>query len=119
MGQHGYRYAGCRIHRVIPAFIIQGEYRRSNGTLGHSIYGADFKGWAGLLYSLVHSFVDFKTIDENFVERHSKPGVLSMVNTSRDRNRSQFFIHMAINGFLDGSNVVFGTLGMNVVILTN
>lgn len=46
--------------------------------------------------------------DENFVRGHTKPGILSMANTAKDRNGSQFYIHMSDNRFFDGSSVVFG-----------
>jgi cyclophilin family peptidyl-prolyl cis-trans isomerase len=93
MGVHGFGYARSTIHRIIPKFLMQaGDYRHRDGTGGRAVFlGGVFE-------------------DENFVKSHSKIGVLSMVNESRNRNGSQFFIHMAVNDWYDGTHVVFGLL---------
>lgn len=54
------------------------------------------------------------------MKNHNKAGVLSMVNFGKDSNASQFFIHMDVNRFLDGSNVVFGqSCSVMVIIVAN
>ena len=96
-------FKGSPIHRIVPGQILQGgDITRGDGRGGESIFGSKFA-------------------DESFggkAGRHTAKGLLSMANSGRNSNSSQFFITLDALPHLDGKHVVFGRVrsGMEHVL---
>lgn len=89
-------YDGLTFHRVVKGFVIQGGSPNGKGDDGP---GYRFK-------------------DEFHSElRHGKAGMLSMANSGRHSNGSQFFVTLAATPWLDDVHSVFGEVveGLEVV----
>ena len=97
--KEGLTYKGSPFHRVIPGFMAQGgDITDGNGTGGMSIYGRNFP-------------------DDNMSVKHYKKHMLSMANSGKNTNGSQFFITFIPCDWLDGNHTVFGEMveGADVV----
>merc|ERR1719240_2151538 len=87
-------YKGAKFHRIIAGFMCQGgDFELGDGRGGESIYGGKFGDEAGGL-----------------ALRHAKRGLLSMANSGRDTNGSQFFILFKPAHHLNGKHCVFGEM---------
>ncbi|KAL8106222.1 peptidyl-prolyl cis-trans isomerase-like [Apium graveolens] len=84
----------------VPGFMCHGgDFTLNDGSKGESVYGSD------------------KFLSENFVKKHTGPGTLSLVNTVKGVDGSQFFICTTKTDWLDRKHVAFGEVvqGMDVI----
>jgi cyclophilin family peptidyl-prolyl cis-trans isomerase len=94
------RYLGSKVHRIVPGFCIQaGDFTAGNGRGGASIYAPNSE----------HGDAWGKFQDEpaGFMD-HSRKGLLSMANSGKNTNSSQFFFTLKAVPYLNGKHVVFG-----------
>ena len=92
-------YDGVTFHRIVRGFVLQAGDPTGTGRGGQSVWGRPFPD----------------ELDNGL--RHVGAGVLSMANSGRDSNGSQFFVTLAPTQHLDGKHTVFGRVsgGMDVV----
>lgn len=94
-------YRNTALHRVVQKFIVQGgDIIFGNGSGGESIYNGK----------------KFKDERAGLGLKHDRAGVLSMGNSGKNANTSQFFITLDNAPQCDGKHVVFGEVvsGMEV-----
>lgn len=96
-------YKGMTFHRVIPKFMAQG---------GCPFSKDDAKGSPGT------GDPGYKFADEIAPElKHTERGILSMANSGKDTNGSQFFLCFAAASHLDGKHAVFGKVVKGLEVL--
>lgn len=94
-------YRHSKIHRYVPGFILQGgDFVFGNGSGGESIWSKKFKD-------------DVKGLKL----KHDRRGILSMGNSGKNSNSSQFFITLAPAPVCDKKHVVFGRIVHGLEVL--
>ena len=137
-GQHGFGYQGTVLHRAVPGFMIQ-------VTTSHcSLIASEMAHRAEMSQVLVvqvaspstgvvskvslgspnphaesdtnFGLADLPTLtDESFDLKHDRPFLITMANTGRNANSSQFIITTDSAEWLNGKNVVFGMSGVSAL----
>lgn len=86
-------YKQSKIHRILPGFIVQGgDYVMGNGAGGESVFGKKL----------------FKDEKPGLQKKHDARGILSMGNSGKNSNSSQFFVTLGAAPQCNGKHVVFG-----------
>lgn len=109
----GEGYKGSKFHRVIKDFMIQGgDFTRGDGNSKKGDCHDEMTWEIKIVISTEgtggRSIYGEKFADENFELKHFGAGWLSMANSGKDTNGSQFFITTKKTSWLDGRHVVFG-----------
>ncbi len=96
-------YDGVKFHRIIRNFMIQGGDPLTKEEAKKHMWGTGGPG--------------YKFDDEIGPQNSNEIGTISMANSGRNTNGSQFFINTAENRFLDTKHTVFGRVikGLDVV----
>ncbi len=96
-------YKGMTFHRIIPKFMAQGGCPFSKDG-GQGMPGTGDPG--------------YKFADEIVPElKHTERGILSMANSGKDTNGSQFFLCFGPAAHLDGKHAVFGKVVKGLEVL--
>jgi cyclophilin family peptidyl-prolyl cis-trans isomerase len=109
-------YRGCDFHRIIDGFMVQsGDFERFDGTGGYMSPLLQLRnnnnnngGNNGKMFD-----------DENVTgTHHDQAGIVSMANSGKNTNKSQFFITLKATPHLNGKHVAFGKVvsGMQSVM---
>uniref|UniRef100_A0A175YER6 Peptidyl-prolyl cis-trans isomerase n=1 Tax=Daucus carota subsp. sativus TaxID=79200 RepID=A0A175YER6_DAUCS len=97
----------------VPWQFCTGEYRKAGLPVGYKncqFHRGDGSGCVSIYGS--------KFDDENFIAKHTGPGLLSMANSGPNANGCQFFITCAKCDWLDNKHVVFGrVLGDGLLVV--
>jgi peptidylprolyl isomerase len=97
MGESGkpLTYRDSKVHRVQPGFVVQGgDFVFGNGSGGESIFNGK----------------KFKDERAGLALKHDRRGILSMGNSGKNSNSSQWFLTFDKAPQCDGKHVVFGEL---------
>ncbi|CAG8578844.1 15029_t:CDS:2 [Acaulospora morrowiae] len=99
-GERGFGYRGSNILKIVPNWYIKGgDYINNDGSGNESIY-------------------DEKLFpNENYILKHDRPGVVSMIHGGDYTSGSQFCIYLSKAEWLNNVQVVVGHVidGWNVV----
>ena len=89
-------YRNSAVHRIEPGFVIQaGDFVKCNGSGGESIYNGK----------------KFKDERAGLALKHNKRGILSMGNSGKNSNSSQFYFTFSDKTpQCDGKHVIFGEI---------